>query len=104
MQIVNRIVLYHTVTEVKEGDEFYEISLSKDTVSGAVPYVFDRFHCLAGHLPPHPEKLQPEFQKKFTTVQEATEYFDESLRLLVEGGFVQYDPHLHGQERPFNSR
>jgi hypothetical protein len=103
MQKLNRIVLYRTITEVKEGDEFYQLSLSKDMRPGAISNVVDRFHGLAGHLPTLPDKAEPEDLKTFPTTEEAVEFFDKSVQMLEERGFVKYDPLIHGQDRAFES-
>lgn len=103
MQKIGCTILYRKLSEVNEGDEFFQLTLSKDMRRGNVSYSVDGFHDLTGHLPLPPEKLEPESNETFPALQEAREFFDKSVRILEEAGFVQYDSRIHGQDRAFKS-
>jgi len=96
MKTLRKKVLYGTDTLVQKGDEFYQIELSEDPDFEGCSFQVTTFRGIAGSPPPHPENSQ-----SFQTLELATDTFDNIARELETKGLRQYNPAVHGPDKPF---
>ncbi len=85
-------VFYSTDGRVKRGDEYYQVVLSTETESSPeMPFRVAIFHGVAGD-----GNREPESQAFFARKDEAESGFTRQANKLLESGFHQYTPAIHG--------
>jgi len=101
MKRLKNVALYPHRRAVKEGDEFFQVTLSESSRDGKVAYLVETFHGRAGALPKLPKQLKPACSQEVESEMAAVQAFEGSIQEIEERGFLLYNSAIHGRDREF---